>query len=276
MSATVFLGGGRITAALVAGLHGAGHRGRIVVFDRNSQKLRQLKRQFGVETTDDLRWAAEQASRGGRSGHPGMLLVAVRPGDALPLLAQLRPVPPRTLVVSLAAGIRLRELRGTLGPRVEWARAMPSPAARAGLGLTALAFDRMMRPAGRRQVRRLFQQVGSILEIPEEQFDAFTVTYSTSQGCGALLTRIRAARKIGLDAKTAFVAAAHALADGIRALGDNPAALPESLKEAATPGGIAARVLETMHTAGYERVVDRAFRAGLAQARGIKRRRTRA
>jgi pyrroline-5-carboxylate reductase len=272
MSATVFLGGGRITSALVAGLRGAGHRGRIVVFDRHSHKLRQLRRKFDVETTDDLRCAAEQALPGGRSGLPGILLLAIRPVDVLPLLAELGRVPPRTLVVSLAAGVPLRVLSGTLGPGVEWARAMPSPAARAGLGLTALAFGRAMRPAGRRQVCRFFQRVGAVLEIPEGQFDAFTVVYSTSQGCEALLARMRAARKIGLGAKIAFVAAAHSLADGIRALRGNPVALSESLKEAATPGGIAARVLETMHRAGNEKVVERAFRAGLAQARAFKRR----
>ena len=43
MKATVFLGGGRITGALVAGLRLAGYAGEIVVYDRNPEKLRALR-----------------------------------------------------------------------------------------------------------------------------------------------------------------------------------------------------------------------------------------
>jgi pyrroline-5-carboxylate reductase len=39
------------------------------------------------------------------------------------------------------------------------------------------------------------------------------------------------------------------------------------LQEAATPGGIAATVLASMEDAGYERIVERGLRAGMARAR---------
>jgi pyrroline-5-carboxylate reductase len=266
MSATVFLGGGRITAALVAGLRRVGFRGRIAVYDRHIEKLPKLRREFGVEPIRDARRAAERAAGAGRNGAGGLLLIAVRPGDVFPLLAAVGPLQRRTVAVSLAAGVSLRALRPSLGPAVEWARAMPSPAARYGPGLTALAFDGAMRQASRRQVRRFFQRVGAVLEIPERSFDAFTVAYSPGQGCEALRARIRAARRLGLDANTAFVAAAHSLAGGICGL-NGADALEEALAEAATPGGIAARVIETMRAAGYERVIERAFRAGLTRAR---------
>ena len=43
----------------------------------------------------------------------------------------------------------------------------PSPLARRGHGLTALAFDRKMKSADRKQVRRLFARAGEVIEIPE-------------------------------------------------------------------------------------------------------------
>jgi len=275
MSAAVFLGGGRITAALVAGLRRGGFRERIVVYDRHAEKLRALGREFRVEAARDARQAAGLAAQRGRNDAPSLLLIAVRPGDVLPLLASVGPLSQRTVVVSLVAGVSLRRLRQALGRRAEWTRAMPSPAARAGLGLTALAFDHSMRPGSRRQVREFFGRVGTVLEIPERQFDAFTVVYSTSQGCEALRARIEAARRLGLDARTAFVAAAHSLADGIRLLEDNAHALPHALAEAATPGGIAAQVLEAMRAGGYERILERAFRKGLRRARESGRSQTR-
>jgi pyrroline-5-carboxylate reductase len=266
MSAIVFLGGGRITAALVAGLRGAATklraRGRIVVHDRNPQKLRRLVRRYGVRAEASLRRAVEQAS---------LLLVAVRPRDVLPLLAEAEPLPPGAVCVSLAAGVSLRVLQRAVRPRVAWARAMPSPACRNGHGLTALVFGRGVPRAARERVRGLFARVGGVLEIPEREFDAFSVVYSTSQGYHALVARVRAARRLGLSARTAFLAAAHGLAEGVRALEENPAALDALLAEAATPGGIAAETIRAMRAGGYERLVERAYRAGVARARQMSR-----
>ena len=266
MNAIVFLGGGRITGALVAGLRHAGFRGRIVVCDRHAKKLRRLRSRYAVHSQPDLCRAVADAD---------LLLIAVRPPDVLPLLARIAaigPLPRRAVAVSLVAGVPLRALRRALGPRVEWARAMPSPACRKARGLTALAFDRGARMASRRRVQDVFERVGAVIQIPEGEFDAFTVAYSTSQGLHALAARIRAARKIGLSVRTASAAVAHALMEGARAPGEGEASLEELLAEAATPGGIAAAVLDTLRAGAYERLVERAFRAGLSRARKIAKR----
>jgi pyrroline-5-carboxylate reductase len=263
MIAAVFLGGGRITGALVAGLRRAGFRGRIVVCDRNAKKLRELRSRYAVRGEPELPRAVAQA---------GLLLIAVRPPDVLPLLAtlaRLGPLPRSAVAVSLAAGVTLGALRRALGPRVEWARAMPSPACRNGRGLTAVAFSRRVRRAARRRVQDFFERVGAVIEIPESEFDAFTVAYSTSQGLHALAARMRAARKIGLSARTAAAAVTHALVEGARARGEGDGSLDELMAEAATPGGIAAATLDTLRARAYDRIVERAFRAGLERAHKI-------
>ena len=114
---------------------------------------------------------------------------------------------------------------------------MPSPVARSGRGLTALTFDRDFPAGARREVRDFFARVGTVLEIPESKFDAFTVTYSSSHGYHALAALAEAAEKLGLDRKTAMIAAAHALADGILAWRERSISLDDLLREAATPGG---------------------------------------
>ena len=262
----VFLGAGRITTALVAGLRARAYRARIVVCDRNPAKLRQLCRRYGVHAESDPRCAAAQA---------GMLIVAVRPPDVLPLVAHNGAPPRGATLVSLAAGVTLRSLERALPAREPWIRAMPSPAVRTANGLTALAFSRGVPRAARRRVRELFELVGTVLEIPERGFDAFSVVYSTSQGYHALAARIRAARRIGLDAQTAFVAARHSLLDALRDVGEisgkNTSALDQLIAAAATPGGLAAKTLEAQRAAGYDRSIERAFRAGLARARTVAR-----
>ncbi len=258
MTATVFLGGGRITNALLAGLQLARYDAPIVVHDRHPQKLRQLKRQYGVIVEPDLHRAVESAR---------LLIIAVRPDSMSELLKKIGTVSRRLTAVSLAAGIPLSKLRAALGPPIDWARAMPSPVCRVGNGLTAVTFNRDLSSVVRAEVRHLFCLVGSVLEIPEKQFDAFTVTYSSSHGYHALAALIEAAEAIGLDREPARAAAAHALADGIAAWRSGNLPLDELLREAATPGGIAATVMKSLDDSRYRKIVARGLRAGIAQAR---------
>jgi pyrroline-5-carboxylate reductase len=258
VKATVFLGGGRITGALVAGLRLARYDKPIIVHDRNPGKLRKLKKQYGVAVESDLQHAVEQAE---------LLIIAVRPDAVSGLLWEIGSIDRPLAAVSLAAGIPLSNLRAHLRSPVRWARAMPSPASRSRRGLTGLTFDRAFSRTAKREVTGLFEKVGTVLEIPESQFDAFTVTYSSSHGYHALATLAASAQRLGLNRKTALAAAAHALADGILSWRDGKIPLDQLLHEAATPGGIAASVMKAMDSSGYERIIRQGLRAGMARAR---------
>jgi pyrroline-5-carboxylate reductase len=265
MKATVFLGGGRITSALAAGLRLAGDAREIVVYDRNPAKLRTLRGEAGVEAARDLKSAIARAE---------MLIVAVRPASVAGLLDEIEACGGRApkLCVSLAAGIPLRKLRGRLGLEGRWVRAMPSPVCRIARGLTALSFDRSFTKSERRRVTALFERVGAVVEVPESRYDAFTVTYSSSHGYHALSTLAKAAQDAGLDRANALTAAAHALGDGILYWKESGKDLADLLHEAATPGGIAAATMSAMDAAGYARAVKSGIRAGIRQARVNARR----
>jgi pyrroline-5-carboxylate reductase len=257
MSAIVFLGGGRITSAMLAGLRLSKTRHHLVVHDRNPGKLRDLKRRYAVDIEPELTNAVRQAD---------MLIVAVRPNAVCEILRMVENR--RLLAVSLAAGVPLRTLSKVSGANLRWARAMPSPVCRSRHGLTALTFPRTLPQVDRKLVRDFFASFGQVVDIPERQFDAFTVTYSSSHGFHALTTLASAAQESGLDANTALLASAHALADGIIAWRESRHPIGELLEEAATPGGIAEATMSAMDAAGFGRTVRQGVAAGLRRARG--------
>jgi len=258
----VFLGGGRITSAMLAGLRLAHTQHSPIVHDRNRGKLRDLKKRYAVAVEPDLKRAVAQAD---------LLLIAVRPASVAEILRAIGEIERPLLAVSLAAGVPLRLLSRVLGAPTRWARAMPSPACRGGRGLTALTFPRTLPEADRQSARDLFASFGRIVEIPESKFDAFTVIYSCSHGYHALATLADAAQKAGLDRKTSLLAGAHALADGILAWREGKHSLEALLKEAATPGGIAATAAAAMDAAGYRRAIEKGVKAGLRRARANAR-----
>jgi len=258
MSTVVFLGGGRITSAMLAGLRLAKARHRLIVHDRNPVKLRDLKKRYAVAVEPDLNGAVKQAD---------VLIVAVRPNSVRGLMRAMGSVNRRVLAVSLAAGVPLRALSRVTSSSVRWARAMPSPVCRSGRGLTAVTFPRTLPPVDRKRVHDLFASFGQVVEIPESKLDAFTVTFSCSHGYHALATLARAAQEAGLDRRTALLASAHALADGIVTWREGKQSLESLLEEAVTPGGIAAAAATAMDAAGFGRAVRQGVAAGLRRAR---------
>ena len=260
MNTIVFLGGGRITAALLAGLTAANFRAKFVVHDRHPQKLRKLQKEFGVAVELDLRSAVKRAD---------LLILAVRP-QSLRELIRAMCSPERALpVLSLAAGITLERLQAWSPPRLQWARAMPSPVCRTRHGLTALVFERRFPRSAREPVKSLFVAVGEVLLLPESQFDTFTVLYSVSHGQHMLQAMTQAGVKLGLRRSVSERAAAHALCESIRSLRASDASLDDLLREAATPGGTSAAVLASLKDSGYTEMLERALRAGVRRAKEL-------
>jgi pyrroline-5-carboxylate reductase len=259
MKATVFLGGGRITGALCAGLRLAGDRRRPLVYDRHPEKVQAMRRESRVEIARNLTSAIELAE---------MVIVAVRPASVNEMLGEVAACGAKLprLWISLAAGIPLKNLRSWL-PSVRWVRVMPSPVCRIGKGLNPVCFGVGVSAREKRLVRELFQKVGRTFEIPESQMDAITATHSSTHGYHALAALAKGARDAGLDEKTALIAAAHALGDGILYWRESGVSLDELLEEAATPGGIAAATMEAMDKSGYARAIAKGLAAGIGQAR---------
>jgi pyrroline-5-carboxylate reductase len=232
-----------------------------------------LKTAYAVNVEKNLTRAIAKAD---------LLVVAVRPDTIRGLLETVRKSVPQLktvysrsrhppLAISLAAGVPLQVLRKFVGNELKLARAMPSPLCRFGRGLTAVTFPRNASRTHRKFVHDFFAATGSVIEIPENKFDAFTVTYSCSHGYHALATLAKSAQASGLDRQTALLASAHALADGIFAWREGNLSLERLLEEAATPGGIAATTMTGMDFAGYGRAVRQGVVEGLRRARANAR-----
>jgi pyrroline-5-carboxylate reductase len=232
------------------------------VHDRNLRKLEELRKRYRIAVEPDLQNSVARAD---------LLLIAVRPNSVGELLQAIARAKRPLLAVSLAPGIPLQVLNKMLGAPVRWARAMPSPVCRSGRGLTAVTLPRTLPHADRKRVCDLFASFGQVIEIPESKFDAFTVTYSCSHGYHALAALTNSAQDAGLDRKTALLASAHALADGILAWREGSHSLEALLAEAATPGGIAAAAAAGMDAAGYRRAVRKGVAAGMRRARANAR-----
>jgi pyrroline-5-carboxylate reductase len=199
-----FIGGGNMAAALIGGLLQQGYsREQIAVVETNVGQRDRIKREFGVETVPDPGNGILDAAG---AAHTGAIVLAVKPQQLAPVARELAPLLSGQLVVSIAAGIRARDIARWLGGYERLVRAMPNTPALVRAAMTGLYALPDVDAEGKRAAEDILRAVGSVLWCEnEEMLDA--VTAISGSGPAYVFYFIesvqQAARELGLDAAQA-------------------------------------------------------------------------
>ena len=254
-----FIGGGHMSSALVGGLRARGAAPQhIIVSDPVPAQRARLQFDFGVRVTADNAEAVRDADLVVLAVKPQQMAEAAQ-GIAAELAARPRPV------VSVAAGIRLANLRHWLGDGLPLVRAMPNRPALIGAGITAAYADPGVGPGERAAVEGVLSAAGALVWLEDEsQMDAVTALSGSGPAYFFLLIEALedAGVMLGLPRATARQLAVHtALGSGrMAAEGTDP---PATLREQVTSrGGTTAAALAVLEEAGLRAT----FGAALAAA----------
>jgi pyrroline-5-carboxylate reductase len=172
MARIAIIGGGSIGEALLSGLLRAGRQVKdLVVAERMPDRAKYLADTYSVLVTS-VTDAVENAT---------FVVVAVKPADVesvIPELARAAAAAENDsaeqVFVTVAAGITITYFESKLPAGTPVVRAMPNAAALVGAGVTALAKGRFVTPPQLEEVSALFDAVGGVLTVPEDQMDAVT------------------------------------------------------------------------------------------------------
>jgi pyrroline-5-carboxylate reductase len=265
------LGAGSMGGAILSGLLASGTpvRGGITVTNRSREKAAALADLAGV-TSIALADDADGNVHAVRDAD--IVLIGVKPAMVPALLTEIAPaLRPDAVVVSLAAGVTLETFAGVLGAEVAVIRSMPNTPAVVRKAVTGIASGAAVTPDQVDAVRRLFETVGVVVEVPEEQIDPL----STISGSGPAYVFLfveeftRAARDQGFAeaqarvlAEQTFIGASALLA----ASGEPPA---ELRRRVTSPGGTTERAIAVLQEGELGTLFSRAADAALARAREL-------
>jgi len=164
-----FIGGGNMAASLIGGLVADGcDPSSLWVSDLNNDSLQRLKKQFAINTTSDNSVVVENVDS---------IVIAVKPQVVKPVAEQIgvQVRAHRTLVISIAAGIRESDLSRWLGDGVAIVRTMPNTPAMVQTGATALFANRYVSEQQAELAEGVMRAVGIALWVEDErQMDAVT------------------------------------------------------------------------------------------------------
>ncbi|OBJ53954.1 pyrroline-5-carboxylate reductase [Mycobacterium asiaticum] len=288
MARIAIIGGGSIGEALLSGLLRAGRQVKdLVVAERMPDRAKYLSSNYGVLVVTSAKDAAETAT---------FVVVAVKPADVEAVIDELAGVATAAehdsgeqVFVTVAAGVTIASFESKLPAGTPVVRAMPNAAALVGAGVTALARGRFVTDEQLAGVSALFDAVGGVLTVAEQQLDAVTAVSGSGPAYFFLLVEalVDAGVAVGLTRQVATDLAAQTMAGAAamllermdsdqRAADGGPSGLqvdtsPAQLRASVcSPGGTTVAALRELERGGFRVAVDAAVQAAKRRSEQLR------
>lgn len=255
------VGGGRMGEALVTGMLDGGLVGadRVVIVEISAERRAELAQKFdGVAVVGEVTPARS-------------VILATKPGDAVAAMRSIAPVGVER-VLSIAAGVPLQVLEACVGPDVAVIRAMPNTPALIGEGAAAIAAGSAAKDDDVAWAEKVFDTVGTVVTVPEEQLDAVTGLSGSGPAYVFLLAEamIEAGVLQGLSRRVATELALRTILGSARLMVESDSG-PEELRAAVTsPGGTTAAGLLELERGAFRAMVLEAVAAATARAEEMR------
>lgn len=248
------IGCGNQGTALINGFSHAGHD--VIASDCDTEKLASVD----VETTTNNQHIADQAD---------VLFIAVKPGTVQTVLESL-DVSKDDVVVSVAAALPIKQIRCWTDAQV--VRVMPNLAAEVGEMAAAYTCAENVSEAVRSDVADLLDEVGSAIEIEEDQLNA--VTGLSGSGPAFVFAFIKALRNAGIDAgipeEPARTLAAQTVKGSAALVLNDDRDLEEMINAVCSPNGTTVEGMERLQSKEFEAIAAEAVRAAIKRCDEIE------
>ncbi len=162
-----FIGCGKMGSALIQGVLAAKvcESSEVSVHDKLAEPAEMLGTESGIRVLRSNREVASASD---------VVLLCVKPEDALPALTDAAPDLAGKLLVSIVAGITIESLQQAAGAKCRVVRVMPNTAALVQKGASAYATGNGVTEKDIAAVEEIFTSVGRAFHVKEALLDAVT------------------------------------------------------------------------------------------------------
>jgi pyrroline-5-carboxylate reductase len=237
--------------------------GRVLASDLVEEARRDFTAKTGLPSSSDNRQVVLGSD---------LLVLAVKPQSMAGLMLEIRPaVGPRHVVVSIAAGVTLRQLSDGLGAERRLIRVMPNTPCLVGASASAYSPSDKAQPEDIDLVDRLLKAVGLAFRLPEHLLDA--VTGLSGSGPAFVYVMIEALSdggvRMGLSREVATALAAQTVFGAAKMVLET-GSHPSVLKDAVTsPGGTTIAGLHALERGGLRASLIDAVEAATQRAKEL-------
>ncbi|AZK47241.1 pyrroline-5-carboxylate reductase [Paenibacillus lentus] len=253
-----FYGAGSMAEAIVRGLihrKVASPKAISMLNRSNQERLTYLEDTYGIQTGRD------DAEKEAYLSSASVIVLAMKPKDAGQALKALGSLLNKDqLVVSVIAGLSISTIQALLGYEAPIARTMPNTSSSIGHGATGISFSTEVTEEQTKQVLAMFEAVGMVQVIPEEQMEILTGV--SGSGPAYIYYMMEAMIEAGIEggltpgqARDLTVQTVLGAASMMKETGEEPAKLR---KDITSPNGSTQAALETLAAGSFNGIVKAA------------------
>ncbi len=260
-----FIGAGVMAEAMIRGIL---HQQliepeAITASEIRAERAQELHGRYGVHGVTDNAVAA-------RSGK--IVVLSIKPQVMPKVMPEISPhLSPETLIISIAAGIRISILRRGLGTE-RIVRAMPNTPAQVGLGMTVWTAGPAVDEHARRQAQAILGALGKELFVEDEGYiDMATALSGTGPAYVFLFMEalIDAGVHMGFSRQVAQELVYQTI-EGSVAIARATSAHPAELRNRVTsPGGTSAEAIYQLEKGSLRTVISRAVWAAYQRSKAL-------
>ncbi len=238
------IGAGVMGETFIGGLLRAGYTpAQIIISEKHDERRAEVCECFGVDAMPPPT-AAERAD---------IALLAVKPGDARGVLAQIGPhLRPGALLISIAAGVSTAAMASVVGEGVSVIRAMPNTPSVIGEGMTVMSPGADCSPEAVTSATQMLEVIGRVTEVSEDLQDA--VTAISGSGPAYVFAFMEALEEagigLGLAPETARALVLQTLAGAALLARDSEHEPGELRRRVTSPGGTTQAAIEVLTGGG--------------------------
>lgn len=259
-----FLGFGNMGRAILGGLIETKTLSRkdAVVFDV-AEACQEEARRLGIRVAESPEALA---------GACDTIILAVKPQSMEAALHQVKPaLAPKTLIISIAAGISTSYIRERLDDAFRVVRVMPNTPALVGAGAAGFALSVNCRDEDAKVARTIFEAVGIAEQFSEDAIDAVTALSGSGPAYFFRMVEclVQAAVAQGLPEDKATRLAGQTLLGAGRLLMESRESAATLRQRVTSKGGTTEAALKRFEEEGFERVITAGVAAAAARSREL-------
>jgi len=251
--------------------------GDVILSDVDERRLEHLNSTYGVSTThENARLFSESR----------VVVLAVKPQQMNQVLDGVTAHPgyridSRKLVISIAAGARIRQIEDVLykpldemtRARLPIVRVMPNTPALVLEGMSGMSPNRYASGEDMRQARQIFEAMGAVIEFEEHQMDAVTAMSGSGPAYLFYLAEamIAAGIRMGFSEQDSTLLTIGTIKGAVRLM-EERCESPESLRRKVTsPGGTTAAAISVLDKGKAQELLVDAILAARQRGRELSR-----
>ena len=246
------VGTGIIGEALIEVLLRSGlSKESLFIAEKRQERRNEIITRFGVSEIKDY-------------SSLDVILLAVKPQDFMATLEtisdSLRGSP---LIVSLAAGIKIKSIEEKLGKSSRVIRVMPNTPMVMGRGMSVISLGSFATADDQEWVRGFLSKAGEVIVVDESLQDAVTATSGSGPAYYFAFTEavVGAAKRLGISTEDATTLAIQTLIGAALMVEKSGKDLKTLRENVTSPNGTTAAALKSFAESGLEEIVYKAMKA---------------